>query len=268
MAGAGEVLKRTVRSFLEHEVGLRAGALAYYTLLSLFPLLLFLIFIGSQFLTSVDARAGVDAYLQGALPAAADSLQQVIDQTLRARGPIGLVGAAGLVWTSSGVFSVLSSSFSLIWGAQPRVFWRRRMLAVLAVLAIGALYVISLSLGAVLTLDSSAILGFRQPAISVGASFIVTWVFLSLVYFLFPNRSVDLRAALGGGALGALLWEAAKWGFSLYITSGFTRFGLVYGSLASIIVIMLWVYLSAMILFLGAEFGASIQHVLNGESRP
>ncbi len=265
MASAGAILRRTARSFLEHEVGLRAGALAYYTLLSLFPLLLFMIFIGSQFLTSADARAGVDAYLRSILPAAADSLQQVIDQTLRARGPIGLVGAAGLVWTSSGVFSVLSSSFSLIWGAEPRVFWRRRLLAILAVLAIGALYVVSLSLGAILTLDSAAVLGFSHPAVSIVASFFVTWVFLSLVYFMFPNRSVDLRAALGGGAVGAIMWEGAKWGFSLYITSGFTRFGLVYGSLASIIVIMLWVYLSAMILFLGAEFGASLQHVLISE---
>jgi membrane protein len=72
---------------------------------------------------------------------------------------------------------------------------------------------------------------------------------------MIPNRSVPWRFAFSGAFVGGVLWQVAKAGFVWFITSGLTNYGLVYGSLASVVILMLWTYLSAVILFFGAEFG-------------
>jgi membrane protein len=72
---------------------------------------------------------------------------------------------------------------------------------------------------------------------------------------MIPNRSVPWRFAFSGAFLGGVLWQVAKAGFVWFITSGLINYGLVYGSLASVVTLMLWTYLSAAILFIGAAFG-------------
>ena len=133
-----------------HEAGLRAAALAYQGLFSLFPLLLFFIFVGSQVLTSIDVREQLDSFLLRAIPTADgfDFLQRIIDQTIDLRGSLGLIGILGLLWTSSALFTNLSSSLNVIWGSPHRSVWRRRLLAVAAGLILGAPLLLAVVLSA------------------------------------------------------------------------------------------------------------------------
>lgn len=252
--------RAVAEGFRDHECPVRAAAVSYYAVFSLFPLLLFLIFLGSLPLASQSALQGLYTSLERVLPSLSTSLEPVIEQTLRARGSIGLVGAVGFIYSASAVFAALSVALNVIWGAEKRSFFRRRLLGLVTVLLIGVLFLVSIGLSAVgvwIRLPSRGTL--LSQGINLLLDIIVTSALFWLVYRSFPNRRVNGRAALQGAAFGGFLWTAAKAGFGWYLTSGLPRFGLVYGSLASMIVLIIWVYLSVIILLLGAELAAAVE---------
>jgi membrane protein len=253
------VISRMIKQVGEHEIAFRSAALAYYGLLSLFPLLLFLVFLGSQFLESEEAQVALNESLTEFLPAAADTVKQVVDQTIRARGSIGLIGGIGLLWTASTLFNQLTTSLNIIWGASPRPFWRRRLVALFSVLTLAILFILSIALSALAAIpwpgQGTVIWQWLNFSVGLGITTLLFW----LLYHAIPNVTVHVKASLGGAILSAFLWQAAKTIFGWYLASGFNNYGTVYGSLASVIALVLWVYISALILFLGAEFGASLQ---------
>jgi membrane protein len=253
------VLQGTIERLGKDEIGFRAAALAYYGLLSLFPLLLFLIFLGSQFLESGDARVALENSIMEILPAAVDTVLQIIHQTLEARGSIGIIGGIGLLWSASAFFNAITTSLNVIWGATPRPFWRRRLVAAISVLTLGVLFLLSVVLSALAAIQwpgrESAIWHGLNSSVGLGVTILLFW----LLFHGIPNKSIDLRASLGGAIFSAVLWQGAKTFFAWYLASGLTNYGAVYGSLASVIALILWVYISALILFIGAELGASLQ---------
>ena len=250
-------VKDTIVSFGEDECGLRAAALAYHTLLSLFPLLLFLVFVGGELLSGGDTLQAVEGLVRRLAPQAAPTVNTVIVQTVRARGPIGLIGGLGLLYSASAIFAVLSSTFNVIWGARRRPFWRRTLIGLLAVLLVVFLFVFSLLTRTVGALDLAPAGGLAWFGASL--DFWVTLVACWVLYIWLPNDRVIGWAALGGAVLAAGLWQAAKIAFGIYLTSGLTHMDLVYGSLASVVVLLLWVYFSSIVLFVGAELAAAIQ---------
>jgi membrane protein len=253
------VLQGTIRGFGEDQCTIRAASLAYYGLLSLFPLLLFLVFLGSQVLRSSSTRSVLDEYVANTLPAAADTVQAVIDQTLQRRGQIGLIGGLGLLWSSSALFNVLSVSLNVIWGASFRPAWRRRLVAALSVLIIGVLFLLSILLSALAALPFPGQGLGLWPGVNLSLGMLVTVLLFWVLYHAIPNRQVKWQAALSGAILSALLWQGAKAAFTWYLASGLSNYGAVYGSLASVIGLLLWAYFSAQILFLGAEFAVSVE---------
>lgn len=255
------VIRETADGMAKHEVGLRSAALAYQGLFSLFPLLLFLIFLGSQVLTSINVRARLDAFLLEVIPSS-DSfnfLQRIIDQTIDLRGSLGLIGILGLLWTSSALFTNLSSSLNVIWGSPWRSVLRRRLLAVGAVLILGTLFLLAIVLSA---LPALPFLNSSHPllrALDLGLGFGLEVLLFWLVYRWLPTARVRSRTALAGAVLAGVLWEAAQAAFRWYLTSGLANYGALYGTLASVIALTLWAYVTGLILFLGAEFAAALQ---------
>jgi membrane protein len=253
------LLRETSVAFGEDECSLRAAALAYHSFLSLFPLLLFLVFLGGIVLSGGSTLQTVQDYVTRVSPQLAKTVNPVIAQTVRARGSIGLIGGVGLLWSASAIFTVLSSTFNVIWDAQPRNFIATRLVGLLAVVLTVVLFVFSLlsrTLGAFAMPSQGAQV---QRLLNGGLDFGVTVLICWLLYTLLPNQKVRVFPALYGALLAAVLWQAAKTGFSIYLTSGLTRLDLVYGSLASVVVLVLWVYFSSLVLFLGAEFAATLE---------
>lgn len=267
LARLTRVLRSTIDGVTRHEVPVRAAALAYYGLLSIFPMLLFLVFVGSQFLESTEARLALNDSLEELLPSVSGIVQQVIDQTLESRGSIGLIGGIGLLWTASTLFNQLTTSLNVIWGAPPRPVWRRRVVAVISVLSIGILFTASVIISAMAVFPMPGEGTLIGQGLNFTLGFGVTILLFWLIYYAIPNIRVHPLGTLGASVLAALLWQIARSVFALYLASGLTNYGAVYGSLASVIALVIWAYISSLILFICAEFGAGLEHEFWGMSK-
>lgn len=253
-----EVIWSTVLSFGEHECALRAAALAYYGLFSIFPLLLFLIFLGSKVLTSAQTLEMLNNYIDQVLPVNTASLKLLIDRTLQARGSIGLVGGLGLLWGGSSVFGVLEAALSVIWEGEPRPFVQRRALAATFVLVLSMVFIVSLNLGPIISwlwLDDGSL---YKLWLNRGLGFGLVVLTCFLLFRIFPNREISWQPALAGALLAGTAIEIAKTLFGLYLNSAFVNYGYVYGSLAWLIALALWTYLVSVLFFFGAEFGSTL----------
>jgi membrane protein len=259
-------LNETIRSYDEHDCALRAAGLAYHVLLSLFPLLLFLVYSGGYVLSSQAISESLSTYLQTTLPAVAPTVERVLEQTVAARGSLGVLGALLLLWSASVVFSSLSTTLNVIWSASARPFWRQRLLAIVTVLALGLLFISSNWLSA-LTVWPWRI---SSPIARWGLSPLIeptfTTLFFWVIFRMLPNRQIHAGASFVGAVFAGVLWKVAKSGFTWFLGSGLSNYGFVYGSLASVVSLMLWIYLSGAILFLGAVFGATLEKVLRERS--
>lgn len=247
------------RSYADHECPKQAAALAYYGVFSIFPLLLFLVYIGSVFLSQDSTYRTLNNYLFEVFPAGATNISDIINQTLRSRGTIGIVSGISLLWSGSSVFSVLASSLSRIWGTSIRPFWRRRALATLSVLVLGLVFLSSFLIGPLSNwiFNNSVLSGFR--AIGYGIEIITFAITALLLYRIFPNMHVRWGPAFLGAMICGILFVITKFIFGLYMNLVLSRFGLVYGSLAWFLTIALWVYVIAVLILLGAEFAAEFQ---------
>jgi membrane protein len=258
---AWEVVKETVDGMEEYEVPVRAAALAYYGLFSLFPLLLFLVFIGSELLQVGDAGTQLEELLARFIPVpeVLELVEGVIDQTVARRSSIGLISALALLWTASSLFANLETSLNVIWNAPRRVAYRRRLLGVAAVLVLGLLFLLAIILS---TLQAVPLIAEFIPfldELDFGISLLLSVLFFWLIYRWLPNAHVAPIPSLAGAALAGLVWQASQSLFRLYLTSGLSNLGAVYGTLASLIGLILWAFLTGMILFIGGIFSAVLQ---------
>lgn len=248
-----------IDSFAEDECTLRAAALAYYGLFSIFPLLLFLIYLATNVLTTTEAQVAVNTFLEQILPFKPERLQTIIDQVLASRSSIGLLGLAGLLWSGSAVFAVLEAALTVIWGGDPRAFWSRRLIAAISVILLSGLFIAYLYFGPILSwlLPSPTLL--ISSILSQLLGFILLLTICALLFRIFPNRTVRWGSAINGAIVTALLIQIARFFFDLYLGLAFQNFGLIYGSLAWIVALALWAYLVAVLFFFGAEVGAQLE---------
>lgn len=251
-------LRYVYRSYLEDECTKQAAALAYFGLFSIFPLLLFLIYIGSFFLSSDVLRPTLDIYIKGVFPVGADDLIRIVDQTIEVRSSIGLVSIVSLLWGGSSVFSVLATSLNVIWDSPPRPYWRRRALAAFSVVALGFVFLSSLFLVPLTVWLFDGWFGDGKPLSYLMELFMLSIAGL-LLYRVFPNKAVRWGPAFLGALISAILLVVAKFIFGLYIGVVVSTYGLIYGSLAWFLTIALWVYLIGVLILLGAEFAAAFQ---------
>ena len=257
------VVKDTADGIDQFEIPVRSAALAYYMLFSIFPLLLFLIFIASELLQVGDAGQQLDELLQQVIPVpeVLSFVDGIIDQTVASRGSIGLISALALLWTASSLFANLEASLNTIWGAPRRMVYYRRLLGIAAVLVLSLLFLLAIFLN---TLQAIPILDEVMPFLAdldFGFSYIVSALFFWLIYRWLPNAKVPWAPSLIGAALAAIVWQIAQWGFRVYLTSGLSNLGAVYGTLASLIGLILWAFLTGMILFGGAVLSSVLQNM-------
>jgi membrane protein len=270
------VFERTHKSFLKHQGNANAAAVAYYTLFSVFPLTLLLIAMGSFFLDPQQAQEAALAALGAILPGAADLVQTNIQQVLESRGTAGLIGIVGFVWAASGVFGGLSRAINQAWDVEhPRPPWAERALAAGMVMLIALLFGLSLLSTAAFELAtrlSSVLLGESQ--VSPGATvnllsrllpYLFTALLFSVLYGILPYARVAWAEVLPAALMAGFAWEVSKIGFAFYVST-FAVYNLVYGSLGAVIGLLVWSYLSAVIILLGAEFSVQYARRRRGKS--
>ncbi len=263
--GVGE---RAYKRFAEHQGNASAAAIAYYTLFSVFPLTLGLVSLGSLVLDSAEAHDAVLGLVAAYSPAIVDLVEENIQQVLQARGAFGLIAALGFLWSSAGVFGALSRAINTAWEVErPRPAWKERAIAlgmVLSVVLLFFLSVFSTALFEVRTRLPGIILGEATASgdllprlLAAVIPYLFTLLLFWVLYRILPHAQVAWSDVLPGALLASFVWEVAKHGFAFYVTE-FALYSLVYGSLAAVIVLLLWSYLSGVIILLGAEF--SVQH--------
>jgi membrane protein len=267
------ILVRAIQTFAEADAATAAASIAYYALFSLFPLLLFLVTIGSSVLQSERVEQEVLDFTATALPISQELVERNIEEVLARRGTVRAIAAVGLLWAATGVFTILARNINKAWhSARPRNFLQRRLLGLIIVSVLGGLLILSLISTTIFKLlpwlDAGAPLwggvSLYETLTWKVATRLVPWFFTFVTFFglyrWIPNTEVRWSEAVWGALVATVGWEITKSGFAWYLGSGLAEYDLVYGSLGALVALMLWIYLSSLVLLFGAHFSAAISH--------
>jgi membrane protein len=253
-----------------------AASVAYYGLLSLFPFFLLLFLILASITSDVTRRAAIVSFLLRYFPTHFDFLAAQLEALQHMRLRVGVGGAAALIWAALGVFSAVSSAVNHAWGVEKqRSYLRHKLFSFLMLLAAGVILLAALVLVSAFQIVHAtwfATIVDRFPALAVLGSFLIRYaatfmliVVVALVYYFVPNAQVRFRDVWPGAILTGLLWHLALEGFSFYVRD-MSRFNLVHGSIAAVIVFLVWVYTSAVVLMYGVEFTAAYARLRRGRA--
>jgi membrane protein len=265
---AFKLVKETFSEWQEDNVPLLAAALAYYTLFSLAPLLMIAIAIAGAFFGEEAAQRDIAGQIQGMVGKdGAEAIQAMIQNAHKpsAGGAIAtLFGVVTLVLGASGVFGQLQTALNTIWEVKPKPgqglksFLKSRFLSFAMVVVIGFLLLVSLVLSAILA-GISNFFGSVLPALTAlgvvlnfALAFGVTTVLFAAIYKFLPDVKVPWSNLWVGAAVTSLLFSIGRFLIGLYL--GNSAVGSTYGAAGSLIVILIWVFYSAQILLIGAEF--------------
>ncbi len=188
--------------------------------------------------------------------------ESIVNGIVSGRSAATGIGLVLLLWSGTSAVVALERALNLAWEAPPRGLISSRLLALFTLVVGGLLLIVSFGATTAIRFIRSS-----SPAMLADLSWLWTVVsylvplFLSiapfvLVYKVLPNTKVSWRTALAAGTLTGLLWEVAKQAFTYYVLN-WASYGSVYGSLGSVILLMVWIYYSSTIAVLGAEFGAN-----------
>jgi membrane protein len=254
-----QLISRTADGSGNHDATQRAAGVAYYAVLSIFPLLLGLIAVFGFFLPSLNLQDELLNFVGKILPGAYDILRQNIINIVSLRGAVGALSIVFLFWSASAMFSALSLAINRAWGiSRHRPFFIRKASELGMAFGTGILFLLSLGASAIISILRGV---FDLPVaklmiVDVGGrlvAFLLILVVFLLLYKLIPNTRTLWRYVWPGALLAAVLFEIARTLF-IFFLENFANYQLIYGSIASIIVLLVWIYYSAFIMILGAEF--------------
>lgn len=266
--GIWETLKDTFKGFSDHKVMKLSGALAYYTVFSMGPLLIVIISLCGLLLGREAVEGQVYAVLVDFVGKdTASSLQDVIknaavgDQSFVAV----IIGGIVLLIGATTMFAEIQDSINTIWGLKPRPkrgwlkYLQNRFLSFSVIVSLGFLLLVSLAVTAVIEILSDK-LQASFPGISVVLFYIInlavtlgiSTIIFATIFKVLPDAKIKWKDVFAGAFVTALLFLVGKFAISLYISK--TNVGSTYGTAGSLVVLLVWIYYSAVILYLGAEF--------------
>jgi membrane protein len=258
-----EFIRELLRKYRQDHVQFLVASLAYYTLFSFFPLLLLLTSVVGFLLGMGGEYARFSTQLVSLLPFSPNFIRGSLERIFHAKVRLGILGSLLLVWSATAVFDILQQILNRIHGApRMRSFWRRRLLGVL--LALILLLFIPLSIafaGLGPTVVSKLTPWIRLPPLwermvltlcarVMGVLF--NFILFTTLYLFGPSVSSKLRRIWAGALVAAVLWEISKHLFAIYIQS-FSTYQMLYGSVGSVIAVLLWLHLSGALFAFGAE---------------
>jgi membrane protein len=245
------------RAWVDDSLGDSAAALTYYGILSVFPCLLFALALFGLFVDAKSVASVVDSVMKSSPRLAADLVRErliSIQQTSSVR--LLLVGLAGaLVGTTAAVITLIEALNRCYAVRETRSFWRRWGLAMVATLTAGAGMLVAIGVAFVAPLIAARVGGPIAQAVRwirlplAGVLVAGLWAF---VYWALPNTKTRFRVFTPGALVGAGLWVAASVALAAYVRWS-RSYEVTYGALGGVIVILLWMWLSASAVLLGAE---------------
>jgi len=262
-----ELLKDTFSAWSEHEAPRLGAALAFYTILSLAPLVILVIGIAGLIFGHTAAENHLLGQVENLMGRqGSEAVRGIIEQSQRPATGIfaSIMGVITLLFGASGVFGELQSALRKMWDIKPQNdggVWgtiKQRFFSIGMVLAVGFLLLVSLVMSAVLSALGKYVSGilplpeFVLSALDVAVSFAGIAVVFALIFKYVPEVEIAWKTVWCGGAVTSLLFTAGKFLLGLYL--GKAAVGSAYGAAGSLVVVVVWVYYSAMIFLFGAEF--------------
>jgi membrane protein len=268
--GWKELMQRTLRETMRDDAQSLAAQLAYYFFLSLFPALICLIALASLFPLE-DLTDDVTRLLAPVAPA--EMVAIVRDQMLKIShgdntGLLSL-GLLGAIWSSSSALTAVVSAMNRAYDIEEgRPWWKVRLTAVLLTVGLALFVVVSFTL---VVAGPEIALGLARR-LGLGGAFVATWMVLQwpvafvlvatgigLIYYFSPDAEQDWAWITPGSLLATLLWLLGSLGFRFYAVN-FGNYEATYGTLGGIIMLLLWFYLTGLVIVVGAEMNAEIEH--------
>ena len=251
-----------------------AASIAYYSLLSLFPFFLLALAILGSATTDENKRTAVLVFVLQYFPTQFDFIRGQLDSFRSGQLTVGVAGTLALVWGALGVFGAVSTAVNYAWGVEKqRSFWKHKLFSFLMLSVAGMMFVVALlliSASKVVGASWFAVVLRSNPTLDVlrsltmrNATTLLFILVVGLIYYFVPNAKVRFRDVWVGAVLTGLLWKGALEGFSWYIRD-MGRFTRVNGSIAAVVVFLVWVYIQAVILLYGVEFTAAYARLRRG----
>ena len=281
LKGIGKVIIQSFKSFGEDKIPKFSAALAYTTIFSLGPLLVVIIFLCSIFFGQEATQGRIYGQMQQFVGQdAALQLQTIIQNaSLSGKGTMAaIIGIITLLFGATAVFAEIQDSINTIWGlkAKPKKgLWkmvRNRFLSFSVIVSLGFLMLVSLAIATVIEALNDKLKASLPDVtvvifyiLNVLISFIVTTALFAVIFKVLPDAKTKWKDILPGAIASGVLFMIGKFAISFYI--GSRHIGTTYGAAGSLVILILWIYYSAIILYLGAEFarawssnkGSSIQ---------
>ncbi len=262
------ILKATGREFVDDKVIKLSASLAYYTIFSLAPMLIVIISLGSIFLGKQAIEGELFEQIRKYVgDAAALQIQNMIGDAdvLKSSLMASIIGIGTMLIGATGVFVEIQDSLNFMWGIKHKhkrgfiKYLLNRLISFVIVLGMGFVLLITLAVNSIIDSFSNTIINyfpffpieFASWANSILMFFILCMLFAVIFKFL-PDAIIYFKDALIGALFTAILFMIGKWAISYYL--GIISLGTTYGAAASLVIILLWVYYSAIILYFGAEF--------------
>jgi len=262
----GALFKETWKEFSDDKAQRLGAALAYYTIFSFAPLLLIAIRIASVFFE--DAQKKITTELHTVMgPSVANSITEILSSADKHKeGGLfaTIVGVVTLILGAAGVFGQLKDALNTIWNVEAKPaggifgFIKQRFLSMAMVMGVGFLLLVSLLFDTALAAMGGWI-GARIPGgegvlhvVGMVISFALVTVLFAMIFRYLPDLRIEWRDVWLGAAFTSLLFVLGKFALGLYLGKG--AVGSAYGAAGSLVIILVWVYWSAQILFFGAEF--------------
>jgi len=268
-----DLFKRVVSEIQEDDVFGRAAQLAYYFLLALFPLLLFLTaVIGLLLGSGTGLRHSLFNYLSQVLPGSAFQLVDSTIQEASAASGGGKItfGILAALWAASNGMGAITEALDAAYDVkESRPWWRRRLTAVGLTVSLSVLIISAL----ILVLYGGRLADYVAGSLGFGEAFTIAWkvlqwpivlVFIllafALIYYLAPDlREQNWAWITPGSVVGVMLWLLVSFGFRLYLHF-FDSYSKTYGTLGAVIVLMLWLYLTGAAILVGGEVNSEIEN--------
>lgn len=267
MRSLWELVKETASSWSKINAPRLGAALAYYTMLSVAPLVVLAMAIAGWVFGAQAGQEQLAQQIQNvAGPQGGEALRMLLASVGRPAqsGIAAAVGFLVLLFGASGVFGELRDSLNLVWGVQPETsgglmsLVRQRFFSFAMVLGVGFLLLVSLILSAAIAAAGKFFAQYLPApelflnALNLVFSFLVVTVLFALLYKVVPDAGIAWRDVWIGAAVTSLLFAIGKFLIGLYL--GKASVGSAYGAAGSLVVFIVWVYYSAQIFLAGAEF--------------
>lgn len=263
----GSILWASVNEFIDLKVPKMSAALSYYTIFAMAPMLIIILKVSSFFAIGKPADTIFHQISDYVGPAAAKEIQSIIENA--AVSPTAsvayMVSICALIFSATGVFAEIQDSINIIWQLKPKPKkgWLKlvvnRLLSFSILLSLGFILLVSLVVSSILDTVSARIIAHFPDlniilvfVVNYGLAFLITLLLFCIIFKFLPDAKIKMKDVFSGAFATTVLFILGKFGIGYYLQH--SKMGTMYGAAGSIIILLSWVYYSAMILYFGATY--------------